>query len=116
MRQFLGNQFDFNDRNDFVRNTFNGSRPNPRPTAAGGALAFANVNASPSQGSSLAELGPLLLKATDQDTSDADGPLPLFAIAVAQKLCFFANSGACSRATPSSGASSPTSRAAASTS
>ncbi len=38
MRMFFGNQYDFNDRNDFVANPFSGSQPNPRPTArtAGG--------------------------------------------------------------------------------
>ena len=72
MRMFFGNQYDFNDRNDFVKNPFNGSQPNPRPTGplqAG--FAFADVNwQSPSGGTSLADLGPLLLQATDQDSND----------------------------------------------
>ena len=45
MRMFFGNQYDFNDRNDFVTNPFNGSQPNPRPASplqAG--FAFADVN------------------------------------------------------------------------
>jgi hypothetical protein len=92
MRMFFGNQYDFNDRN--VKNPFNGSQPNPRPSAplqAG--FAFADVNwQSPSGGSTLADLGPLLLQATDQDSSN---PLPLFAISVAQSLCYWANSTAC---------------------
>ena len=81
MRLFFANQYDFNDRNDFVANPFSGSQPNPRPAAPlQAAFAFADVNwASPSGGTSMASLGPLLLKATDQDTTDADGPLPLFA-------------------------------------
>ncbi len=98
MRMFFGNQYDFNDRNDFVKNPFNGSQPNPRPTTplqAG--FAFADVNwQSPSGGTSMTDLGPLLLKASDQDSNDADGPLPLFAISVAQQLCYWANSNACS--------------------
>jgi hypothetical protein len=97
MRMFFGNQYDFNDRNDFVKNPFNGSQPNPRPTAPlQTGFAFADVNwQNPSGGSTMADLGPLLLQATDQDSNDADGPLPLFAISVAQSLCYWANSSAC---------------------
>src|SRR6185312_15710950 len=93
MRLFFGNQYDFNDRNDFVKNPFNGSQPNPRPTAPlQAAFAFGNVNwQSPSGGTSMADLGPLLLQVTDQDDGDAGGPLPLFALSVAQQLCFWAN-------------------------
>jgi hypothetical protein len=102
MRMFFGNQYDFNDRNDFVANPFSGSQPNPRPAAPmQAAFAFADVNwASPSSGTSMADLGPLLLKATDQDTTDAGGPLPLFALSVAQQLCYWANSNACSPSDP----------------
>ncbi len=99
MRMFFGNQFDFNDRNDFVANPFSGSQPNPRPTGplqAGFALGDVNW-ANPSSGSSMADLGPLLLKVTDQDSKQ---PLPLFAIAVAQQLCYWANSTACSASDP----------------
>jgi hypothetical protein len=94
MRLFFANQYDFNDRNDFVANPFTGSQPNPRPASPlQGAFTFANVNwASPSSGTSMADLGPLLLKVTD-GSSDA---LPMFAISVAQQLCFWANSQACS--------------------
>jgi hypothetical protein len=102
MRMFFGNQYDFNDRNDFVKNPFNGSQSNARPASplqAG--FAFGNVNwSSPSSGSTLADLGPLLLQVTDQDTTDAGGPLPLFAISVAQQLCYWANSNACSATDP----------------
>jgi hypothetical protein len=102
MRMFFGNQFDFNDRNDFVANPFSGSQPNPRPAAplqAG--FAFGDVNwASPSGGTSMSDLGALLLKATDEDTTDPGGPLPLFALSVAQQLCFWANSSACSPSDP----------------
>jgi hypothetical protein len=102
MRMFFGNQYDFNDRNDFVANPFSGSQPNPRPTGALQAgFAFADVNwAAPSTGTSLSDLGPLLLQATDQDTSDPGGPLPLFALSVAQQLCFWGNSNACSPSDP----------------
>jgi hypothetical protein len=102
MRLFFGNQYDFNDRNDFVKNPFNGSQPNPRPTAPlQAAFAFGNVNwQSPSGGTSMADLGPLLLQVTDQDDGDAGGPLPLFALSVAQQLCFWANSSACSPSDP----------------
>jgi hypothetical protein len=102
MRMFFGNQFDFNDRNDFVANPFSGSQPNPRPASPqAAAFAFADVNwASPSTGTSMTALGPLLLQATDQDTTDAGGPLPLFALSVAQQLCYWANSNACSPSDP----------------
>jgi hypothetical protein len=40
------------------------------------------------------------LQATDQDTSDSGGPLPLFALSVAQNLCYWANSNACSTSDP----------------
>ena len=102
MRMFFGNQYDFNDRNDFVANPFSGSQPNPRPAAPmQAAFAFADVNwASPSSGTSMADLGPLLLQATDQDTTDTGGPLPLFALSVAQQLCYWANSNACSPSDP----------------
>ena len=102
MRMFFGNQYDFNDRNDFVTNPFNGSQSNARPASPQQAgFAFADVNwASPSTGTSMSDLGPLLLQATDQDTTDAGGPLPLFALSVAQQLCFWGNSNACSASDP----------------
>ena len=54
MRMFFGNQYDFNDRNDFVANPFNGSQPNPRPTGALQAgFAFADVNWPRPRGHSL---------------------------------------------------------------
>ena len=102
MRMFFGNQYDFNDRNDFVANPFSGSQPNPRPAAPlQAAFAFGDVNwASPAAGTSMTDLGPLLLQVTDQDTTDAGGPLPLFALSVAQQLCFWGNSNACSPSDP----------------
>jgi hypothetical protein len=96
MRMFFGNQFDFNDRNDFVKNPFNGSQPNPRPSPAQAGFAFGDVNwQSPTAGTDMTALGPLLLQVSDQDTTDAGGALPLFALSVAQQLCFWANSSAC---------------------
>ena len=96
LRQFWATQFDFNDRNDFPsRGTFNGGAANPRPATTGGALAFANVNAS---GTNFAGLGPLLMQVTD--ASDGNAPISRFAIAIAQKLCFFANSSACVETDP----------------
>jgi len=61
----------------------------------GGALAFANVNAS---GANFAALGPLLMQVTD--AQDGKAPISRFAIGVAQKLCFFANSSACVETDP----------------
>jgi hypothetical protein len=61
-------------------------------------FAFSNVNwASPSSGTSMADLGPLLLQVTD---GDAKNPLPMFAVSVAQQLCFWANSQACATDDP----------------
>jgi hypothetical protein len=96
LRQFWATQFDFNDRNDFpTRGTFMGGAANPRPAATGGALAFGNVNAT---GANLAALAPLLLQVTD--AADGKAPISRFAIAVTQKLCFFANSSACVETDP----------------
>ena len=92
LRQFWANEFDFNDRNDFPTRIFGGS-PNPRPSAKGGVLAFANVNAT---GASMLDLGPLLAQVEDP----GDPPVNRFAIAFAQKLCFFADSAACSESDP----------------
>ena len=45
MRQFWGNQLDYNDRNDFpAGNSFTGAAANPRPAAPGGGFAFGDVN------------------------------------------------------------------------
>ena len=45
MRQFWGNQLDFNDRNDFpAGNRFTGAAANPRPATPGGGFAFGDVN------------------------------------------------------------------------
>jgi hypothetical protein len=96
LRQFWATQFDFNDRNDFpTRGTFMGGVANPRPATTGGALAFGNVNAT---GANLAALAPLLLQVSDG--ADGKTPISRFAIAMTQKLCFFANSSACVETDP----------------
>jgi hypothetical protein len=62
MRQFWGNQLDFNDRNDFPTRGFMMTAPNPRPAALGGVFAFGDVNA---MGASLLDLGSMLAQVTD---------------------------------------------------
>jgi hypothetical protein len=95
MRQFWGTQLDFNDRNDFpAGNRFTGAAANPRPATTGGGFAFADVNET---GANLGALGPLLLKVTDGDSAQ---PLHRFSIAMAQQLCFWANSAPCSETDP----------------
>jgi hypothetical protein len=89
LRQFWGNQLDFNDRNDWITVSFTGAAPNPKPTTTGGTFAFATVN---STGMSMLDVGPLLAQVTD---GDPNTPLNQFAAATAQKLCFYANSQAC---------------------
>lgn len=90
MRQFWGSQFDFNDRNDFPARGTMGAAANPRPTAIGGVFAFGNVN---SAGGSLEDFGPLLAQVSDH--TDPALPISRFALAVTQRLCYFANSAAC---------------------
>ena len=63
MRQFWGNQLDFNDRNDFpAGNRFTGAAANPRPATTGGAFAFGDVN---DKGPDIAAYGDLLARVTD---------------------------------------------------
>jgi hypothetical protein len=74
MRQFWGNQLDFNDRNDFpAGNRFTGAAANPRPATPGGGFAFGDVS----------------------QVTDGSG-LHRFGIAITQDLCFWANSAPCS--------------------
>jgi hypothetical protein len=95
LRQFWATQLDFNDRNDFpARGTFNGGAANPRPSATGGVLAFGSVNQA---GATMFDLGPLLLSM--QDTT-GDTPITRFAIAMAQQLCYYANSSNCVESDP----------------
>jgi hypothetical protein len=88
MRQFWGNQLDFNDRNDFpAGNRFTGAAANPRPAMPGGGFAFGDVNET---GADVTAIGTLLAKVTD------GAGLHRFAITMAQDLCFWANSAPCS--------------------
>ena len=91
MRQFWATQFDFNDRNDFQTKAGGGLAANPRPATIGGVFAFGSVNA---QGPDMFALGPFLAQVADGDS------ISRFAIAFTQKLCFFANSAACSEDDP----------------
>ena len=88
LRAFWGNQFDYNDRNDFPTRGTMMTAANPRPSKQGGVLAFMDVNA---EGASMLDLGALLASTTDGE----DQPLNAFALALAQKLCFYANSAPC---------------------
>jgi hypothetical protein len=88
MRQFWGTQLDFNDRNDFPRgNARAGIADNSRPPTTGGGFAFADVN---EVGPDITAVGTLLARVTDGDG------LHRFSINMAQNLCFWANSSACS--------------------
>jgi hypothetical protein len=90
LRTFWANQLDYNDRNDFpAKASFTGAAANPRPTTLGGLLAFLNVNAT---GTSMADLGNLLLQVNDGDSTQ---PISRFALSIAQKLCYFANATGC---------------------
>jgi hypothetical protein len=96
LRQFWANQFDYNDRNDFpARASFTGAAANPRPSTMGGVMAFGNVNA---MGASMLDLGGLLLQVTD--ANDPAQPISRFALAMTQKLCYFANSTGCLETDP----------------
>jgi hypothetical protein len=92
MRQFWGNQLDFNDRNDFpMGNRFTGAAANPRPASPGGGFAFGDVNET---GADITALGPMLARVTD------GAGLHRFGITIAQDLCYWANSGPCSESDP----------------
>ena len=90
IRQFWGTQLDFSDRNDFPPRAGGGLAANPRPATTGGGFAMFNVNTT---GPNMLALGPLLAQVVDG--ADPNQPLSRFAIAVTQKLCFFANSSQC---------------------
>lgn len=96
LREFWSNQFDYNDRNDFPAQVFGGVS-NPRPDLTGGVLAFRNVNA---EGASMLDLGGLLAQVVDENRDLPDQPVARFALEFAQKLCFFADSAACSESDP----------------
>jgi hypothetical protein len=61
----------------------------------GGALAYSNVNAT---GADMSALGPLLEQVVD--VGDPKLPVSRFAISVAQKVCYFANSAPCMETDP----------------
>jgi hypothetical protein len=94
MRMFFASQFDFNDRNDFLTQTFTGNPANPRPGTVGGVFAFGDVN---QMGANLTDLGTFLGQVTDGNPSQ---PLKQFAAAITQYLCFYANSTGCSASDP----------------
>ncbi len=95
LRQFWGTQLDFNDRNDFPAKAGGGLAADPRPAMTGGALAFGNVNAT---GADMTALGPLLEQVID--SADPKTPVSRFAMSIAQKLCYFANSAPCVETDP----------------
>jgi hypothetical protein len=96
MRQFWANQFDFNDRNDFpAGGRFTNAPANPRPATIGGAFAFGSVNLP---GASILDFGPLLAQVVD--SANVSQPINRFALAMTQKLCFFANSAPCVESDP----------------
>jgi hypothetical protein len=96
LRQFWASQLDYNDRNDFpAKASFTGAPANPRPNTTGGVLAFGTVNAA---GNSIYDLGPLLLQVAEG--TDSAQAISRFALAMTQKLCFFANSSPCLESDP----------------
>jgi hypothetical protein len=95
MRQFWATQYDFNDRNDFLTANFFGGVSNPRPSATGGVFAFDNINQS---GSDINSLSTILTQVMDQ--SDPNQSISRFAISMAQKLCYYANSSECLESDP----------------
>jgi hypothetical protein len=95
LRQFWGTQLDFNDRNDFPTKAGGGLAADPRPAMTGGALAYSNVNAT---GADMTALGPLLEQVID--SADPKLPVSRFALALAQKVCYFANSAPCVETDP----------------
>ena len=83
MRQFWGQYYDFNDKAD--------GRKDQAPAAFG----FGNVT---EEGSTLSDFGGFLARIND--TSVAESPVNRFALALTQKLCFFANSSRCVETDP----------------
>jgi hypothetical protein len=76
MRQFWGNFYDFNDKPDGQKRT------------APPAFAFGNVSA---EGTTLVDFGNFLAQISDARVPEVNR----FALAMTQKLCFFANSARC---------------------
>jgi hypothetical protein len=83
MRQFWGNAFDYNDQGGTARST--------------GAAAFGFANVSQT-GTTLTDFGTLLQSVTDEQVTG--NVISRFALAMTQKLCFFANSAQCEETDP----------------
>jgi hypothetical protein len=103
LKQFWESYYDFNDRNDFPTFRFGSSNVQSNRTN-GGVFAFADVNAS---GTTFEDLGNMLAQVTDT-AADPEAPvmdaelvtLNRFAVAFAQKLCYYADSAACTESDP----------------
>jgi hypothetical protein len=103
MKQFWESYYDFTDRNDFPKYTFGTTNVQPDRTN-GGSFSFADVNA---QGVTLDDLGKLIGQVTDT-VSDPNAPqmdtslqtVNRFALAFTQKLCYYADSAACTESDP----------------
>jgi hypothetical protein len=99
MKQFWESYFDFNDRNDFPMLRFGQSSVTPNRTN-GGALMYGNVA---SEGATMEDLGGLLAEVQDQNLAVEDPALQVvnrFALSMAQKLCYFADSAGCAEDDP----------------
>jgi hypothetical protein len=100
MKQFWESYYDFTDRNDFPTARFGSTQVKPNRTN-GGTFSFADVNQA---GTTLADLGALIGKVTDTvDDPALDSNLKTlnrFALAMTQKLCYYADSAACSETDP----------------
>jgi hypothetical protein len=99
LKQFWESYFDFSDRNDFPTSRFGQSNVTPERTN-GGALMFGNVAAT---GASMEDLGGLMAQVTDTNASVQDAALQTvnrFALSMAQKLCYYADSAGCSEDDP----------------
>jgi hypothetical protein len=83
MRQFWGNAFDYNDQGGTARSK--------------GAAAFGFANVS-QPGTTLTDFGKLLQTVTDEQVMG--NVVNRFALAMTQKLCFFANSAKCEETDP----------------
>jgi hypothetical protein len=83
MREFWGNFYDYNDKAD-------GKKDN-----SAAAFGFGDISTS---GKTLLDFGTFLSQVSDHAVSDT--PLNRFALALTQKLCFFANSAKCEESDP----------------
>jgi hypothetical protein len=83
MRQFWGNFYDYNDRAD------------GKKTQSAASFGFADVA---QDGKSLADFGGFLAQVSDAQVDNQ--PVNRFALAITQKLCFFANSARCVETDP----------------